>query len=74
MCDTDNQHDEDSFAHLVDHTAICDAEPTETPHFTFQRVAEEWILSQAVDRRGNPPLVRLDDLLEFLGRAALNPY
>ena len=74
MSDTNNQHDEDSFAHFVDHTVISDAKPTEAPHITLQHIAEEWILRQTVDRRYNPRSIRLDDPFEFLGRAGLNPY
>ena len=72
--DADNQHDEERFAHLVDHTVIYDAKPAEAPQFTLQRVAEERIPCQTIDGCDDPASVRLGDPLQLLGRRGLNPY
>ena len=74
MSDADNQNDEYGFAHFVKHTVIADPKPTQAPHIALERIAEEWILCQTVDSRDNPRSIRLDDPLQFLGRAGLNPY
>ena len=44
MGDADDQHDEYTFAHFVNHAVIAHAKPAQAPHIALERIAEEWIL------------------------------